>query len=106
VHTNATHPGVQKNRNTSDNRINKRFPGFSKNGIINIDNNWIENAVRPFAVERKNWLFSDRPVGAAASATIYSLIETGKINNLEPYHYLCYLFERLPNPDKPKPKRA
>jgi hypothetical protein len=35
-------------------------------------------------------------LGAAASATIYSLIETAKRNNLEPYHYLCYLFDRLP----------
>jgi transposase len=73
-----------------------RLVRYLEDGIINIDNNWIENAVRPFAVGRKNWLFSDRPVGAAASATMYSIIETAKSNNLEPYHYLCYLFDRLP----------
>jgi transposase len=73
-----------------------RLVRYLEDGILNIDNNWIENSVRPFAVGRKNWLFSDRPVGAAASATIYSIIETAKNNNLEPYHYLCYLFDRLP----------
>jgi transposase len=73
-----------------------RLVKYLEDGILNIDNNWIENSVRPFAVGRKNWLFSDRPVGAAASATIYSIIETAKNNNLEPYHYLCYLFDRLP----------
>lgn len=73
-----------------------RLVRYLEDGIINIDNNWIENSIRPFAVGRKNWLFSDRPVGAAASATIYSLIQTAKSNNLEPYRYLCYLFDRLP----------
>lgn len=73
-----------------------RLVRYLEDGIINIDNNWIENSVRPFAVGRKNWLFSDQPVGAAASATMYSIIETAKQNNLEPYHYLCYLFDRLP----------
>jgi len=47
-------------------------------------------------VGRKNWLFNDQPDGASASATFYSLIETAKANGLEPYTYLCYLFDRLP----------
>ncbi len=47
-------------------------------------------------VGRQNWLFSAHPRGADASATIYSLIETAKANDLEPYRYLRYLFERLP----------
>lgn len=55
-----------------------------------------ENAIRPFVVGRKGWLFSGHPNGAKASATIYSLIETAKACGLEPYHYLRYLFERLP----------
>lgn len=46
-------------------------------------------------MERKNWLFSDQPHGAEASAVLYSLIETAKVNNLEPYHYLLYLFDKL-----------
>ena len=60
------------------------------------DNNSAENAIRPFVVGRKNWLFSGNPKGAQASADIYSLIETAKANKLEPYHYLRYLFEKLP----------
>lgn len=60
------------------------------------DNNLAENAIRPFVVGRKNWLFSGTPEGAQASASLYSLIETAKANNLEPYKYLRYLFEKLP----------
>ncbi|HEY4619921.1 MAG TPA: transposase domain-containing protein, partial [Nitrospirota bacterium] len=60
------------------------------------DNNLAENAIRPFVVGRKNWLFAGHPRGAGASATIYSLIESAKANELEPYRYLRYLFERLP----------
>ena len=60
------------------------------------DNNYAENAIRPFVVGRKNWLFSGTPEGAQASALLYSLIETAKANALEPYKYLRYLFEKLP----------
>ncbi|WP_027177457.1 transposase domain-containing protein, partial [Maridesulfovibrio hydrothermalis] len=52
---------------------------------------------RPFAVGRKNWLFSGSPRGADASATFYSLIETAKANNLNPSDYLYKLFEKLPH---------
>ena len=61
------------------------------------DNNACEQAIRPFVVGRKNWLFSGSPRGAAASATLYSLIETAKANGLEPYWYLRELFEKLPH---------
>ena len=60
------------------------------------DNNSAENAIRPFVVGRKNWLFAGTPKGALASAGLYSLIETAKANGLEPYRYLRYLFEELP----------
>lgn len=60
------------------------------------DNNLVENAIRPFVIGRKNWLFCDTPKGAWASATIYSLVETARANGHEPYRYLCYLFDRLP----------
>lgn len=63
---------------------------------IPIDNNPVENAIRPFVVGRKNWLFSGSPRGAEASAGIYSIIETAKANGLEPYWYMRYLFEKLP----------
>ena len=62
-----------------------------------MDNNSAENAIRPFVVGRKNWLFSGTPQGARASAGIYSIIETAKANGLEPYWYLRALFERLPS---------
>jgi len=60
-----------------------------------IDNNLVENTIRPFVIGRKNWLFSGSPRGAYASAAIYSLIESAKANDLEPYWYLRYLFENL-----------
>ena len=60
------------------------------------DTNMIENAIRPFVIGRKNWLFSGSPRGAHASATLYSLIETAKANGIEPYRYLRYVFTKLP----------
>ena len=69
---------------------------YCEDGRLNIDNNPVERAIRPFVTGRKNWLFSDTVKGAKASANLYSLIETAKANGLEPYHYLRYVFERLP----------
>ncbi len=60
------------------------------------DNNPVENTIQPFAVGRKNWMFSDTQAGARASALLYPLIETAKANGLEPYAYLKMLFEQLP----------
>ena len=56
----------------------------------------MENAIRPFVLGRKNWLFSGSPRGAAASATLFSIIETAKANAHDPYWYLRGLFEKLP----------
>jgi len=69
---------------------------FLKDGEIEIDNNIAENAIRPFAVGRRGWLFSGSPAGAEASATMYTLIESAKANGLEPWRYLNYLFEYFP----------
>ena len=69
---------------------------YLKNGHITPDNNAAENAIRPFVVGRKNWLFAGHPNGAHASAALFSLIETAKANGLKPYFYLRYLFSRLP----------
>jgi len=55
---------------------------------ITDDDNPVENAIGPFAVGRKNWLFSASVPGAKASANLYSLLETAKDNGLEPYAYL------------------
>lgn len=65
-------------------------------GRLDIDNNATENAIRPFVVGRKNWLFSTSVTGVKASANLYSLIETAKANGLEPYAYLRYVFTALP----------
>jgi transposase len=73
-----------------------RLIGYVQDGRLRPDNNLVENAIRPFVLGRKNWLFSGHPRGADASAAIFSLIETAKANDLEPYHYLRYVFERLP----------
>ncbi|MFO7963051.1 MAG: transposase [Desulfobacterales bacterium] len=69
---------------------------YIEDGRIPIDNNPAENAIRPFVVGRKNWLFSGSPRGADASAAVYSIIETAKANMLEPYRYLRYLFAKIP----------
>ena len=61
------------------------------------DNNEAERAIRPFTIGRKNWVLSGSPRGASASATIYSLIETLKLNNLEPYYALRYILTKLPS---------
>ena len=60
------------------------------------DTNAVENAIRPFVLGRKNWMFSGSPGGAHASATLYSLIQTAKANGIEPYRYLRYVFTKLP----------
>jgi transposase len=73
-----------------------RLIGFLEDGRLSPDNNSAENAIRPFVVGRKNWLFSGTPAGAEASALLYSLIETAKANKLEPYAYLRHVFELLP----------
>ena len=69
---------------------------YLHDGRLRPDNNLVENAIRPFVVGRKNWLFSGHPRGAEASAFLYSLIETAKVNGLKPYLYMRYLFDQLP----------
>ncbi len=73
-----------------------RLVGYLEIGYATPDNNLAENAIRPFVVGRKNWLFAGTPEGAAASAAMYSLIETAKANGLDTYKYLRFLFENLP----------
>lgn len=73
---------------------------YIESGDWPIDNNVAENAIRPFVVGRKAWLFSNTANGAHASATLYSIIETAKANGHEPYHYLRWLFETLPLTDE------
>ena len=69
---------------------------YCDDGRLEIDNNLCENAIRPFCLGRKNWMFSDTVHGAKASANLYSIIETAKANGLEPYAYLRHVFTELP----------
>lgn len=83
-----------------------RIVRYLEDGRLRPDTNLVENAIRPFVVGRKNWLFHDRPEGAAAGATLYSLIETAKANGLDPFSYLRHLFERLPSTRTQDERRA
>lgn len=74
----------------------KELSEFLNDGRIPLSNSLAEHAIRPFAVHRKNWLFADTPDGAKANATMYSLIESAKINKLKIYDYMKYLLEELP----------
>jgi transposase len=72
---------------------------YLDDGQLNIDNNRAERAVKPFVIGRKAWLFANTTSGAKASAALYSIVETAKINGLEPYDYLTILFKELPFAD-------
>ena len=78
-----------------------RLIRYLDDGRVEISNVLCENAIRPFVIGRKNWLFSDTPAGAHASAKLYGIIETAKANGLEPYAYLRLLFEKLPQATTP-----
>ena len=66
-------------------------------GRCSLSNNAAENAIRPFTVGRKKWLFADTPKEASASAAIYSLVETAKANGLNVYAYLQHLLLYMPD---------
>jgi transposase len=69
---------------------------YTMAGDLPVDNNRAENAIRPFVIGRKAWLFSDTPAGANASAIIYSMVETAKANGLDPYAWLRRVMRDLP----------
>ena len=75
-------------------------------GLLTPDNNAAENAIRPVALGRKNWLFAGVPKGADASAMLFSLVETAKANEIEPQAYLKFLFERFPAAQTTEDMRA
>ena len=74
----------------------RRLNVYLEDGRLRPDNNQAENAIRPFVVGRKNWLFSGSPKGAHASATLYSLVESAKLNKLDPYKYMRFILEKIP----------
>ena len=63
---------------------------YLEDGRCSFSNNLSENAIRPFTVGRKNWLFCDTPNGAQASAIVYTMVEMAKANGVNVYHYLEY----------------
>ena len=69
---------------------------FLKDGRIPMSNNLVERGIKSFATHRRAWLFSDTPAGAKASAVIYSLVESAKLNKLNIYKYINYLLSELP----------
>lgn len=79
--------------------MNNQWPKlirYCEDGNLPISNILAENAIRPFVIGRKAWLFADTPEGAHASGVFYSLIETAKANGIEPYDYLRHIFKHLP----------
>jgi AraC-like DNA-binding protein len=66
-------------------------------GRLELSNNRAERSIKPFVIGRKNWLFNNTPKGAAASAMIYSIVETAKENGLNPFEYLAAVFRKSPN---------
>ncbi len=69
---------------------------FLKNGRYEIDNGWIERAIRKFAIGRNNWLFCDTVEGAHASSLLYSLVITAKLNDKDPFIAMTEIFRQLP----------
>ncbi|QCT06223.1 IS66 family transposase [Ruminococcus bovis] len=70
---------------------------YLEDGRLEIDNNRAERSIKPFVMGRKNFLFANTESGATGSAVMYSIIETAKENNLDPFKYLTYIFKKFPN---------
>ena len=79
----------------------KYLEHYLLDGRLEISNNRAERSIKPFVIDRKNFLFANTPRGAQASAVIFSLIETAKENGLNPYDYLCYTFAAAPQMSGP-----
>lgn len=75
----------------------KYLERYLLDGRLEISNNRAERSIKPFVIDRKNFLFANTPAGARSSAVIFSIIETAKENALNPFAYLAFLFHSLPN---------
>ena len=73
---------------------------YLDDGLLDIDNNAAERAIKPFVIGRKNWLFAQSVKGARASAILYSIVETAKANGLEPYARLRHALAKIPKLEK------
>lgn len=77
----------------------KRWAALTRyldDGNLPIDNNWVENRIRPIALGRQNWLFAGSLRAGQRAAAVMSLIQSAKLNGLDPYAYLRDVMERLP----------
>jgi transposase len=80
----------------------KQLTTFIEDGRLPIDNNLVENAIRPVALGRKNWLFAGSPEGAKRMAIIYSLVATCKLNGINPYEYFVDILPKVAAYDQRK----
>ena len=69
---------------------------FVDDGDLPIDNNWVENRIRPIALGRQNWLFAGSLRAGKRAAAVMSLIHSAKLNGLDPYTYIRDVLKRLP----------
>src|SRR5690606_13498131 len=69
---------------------------YLDDGRMPIDNNWVENQIRPWALGRKNWLFAGSVRSGQRAANVMTLIQSAKINGLDPQAYLRNVLERMP----------
>ena len=73
---------------------------YLDDGNLPIDNNWAENQMRPWALGRKNWLFAGSLESGQRAANVMSLVQSARLNGLDPYAYLADVLRRLPtHPD-------
>ena len=82
----------------------EKVMNFFLDGRLELNNNMAERAVKPFVIGRRNWMFSNTPAGAKASCIIYSIVETAKMNHLDPYEYLKYVMEKYPRDHAARPE--
>ena len=74
----------------------KELSEYLNDGRLEISNNLAERSIKPFVIDRKNFLFANTPKGATASAVMFSIIQTAIANDLDPYRYLVYIFDEAP----------
>jgi hypothetical protein len=74
----------------------KELSEYLNDGRLEISNNLAERSIKPFVIDRKNFLFANTPKGATASAVMFSIIQTAIANDLDPYRYLVYIFDKAP----------
>ena len=75
----------------------KYLESYLLDGRLEISNNRAERSIKPFVIDRKNFLFANTPRGAKASAIMFRIIETAKENGLDPFSYLSHIFRNAPN---------